>query len=73
MAASGPRVAYQGMAGAYSEIAARQACPDGEPLPCEHFETAFQLLSQWMADKAVLPIENILGGSNHGIYDLLMR
>ena len=72
-AASGPRVAYQGMPGAYSELAARQACPDGEPLPCEHFETAFQLLSQWMADRAVLPIENILGGSNHTVYDLLMR
>ena len=66
-------MAYQGMPGAYSELAARRACPDGQPLPCEQFETAFQVLSQWMADRAVLPIENVLGGSNHAVYDLLMR
>ena len=71
--ASGPRVAYQGMSGAYSELAACRACPDARPLPCEQFEMAFQVLSQWMADRAVLPIENIQGGSNHAIYDLLMR
>ena len=32
------RVAYQGCPGAYSEMAVRAACPDGEPAPCEQFE-----------------------------------
>ena len=32
------KVAYQGCPGAYSEMAVRAACPDGEPTPCEQFE-----------------------------------
>lgn len=38
-----PKVAHQGCAGAYSEVAARRACPEYEPLPCEQFEVAFQV------------------------------
>lgn len=67
------RVAYQGMPGAYSESAARKACPEAEPLPCDQFEVAFQALAQWLADTAVLPIENSLGGSIHTVFDLLIR
>ncbi|PRW61501.1 Arogenate dehydratase prephenate dehydratase chloroplastic [Chlorella sorokiniana] len=67
------RVAYQGVPGAYSEMAALKACPGWEPLPCEQFETAFQALSQWMAERATLPVENSLGGSIHAVYDLLLR
>lgn len=37
------RVAYQGVPGAYSEMAATKACPDAEPVPCEQFEVAFQV------------------------------
>lgn len=67
------KAAYQGVPGAYSEVAARKACPDYDPLPCDQFEVAFQALSQWMAERAVLPIENSIGGSIHAVYDLLMR
>lgn len=67
------RVAYQGMPGAFSEQAAKLACPDSETTPCEQFEMAFQLLSQWLVERAVLPIENAQGGSIHAVYDLLMR
>ena len=67
------RVAYQGVPGAYSEGAARRACPEAEPLPCDQFEVAFQALAQWLADTAVLPIENSLGGSIHTVFDLLIK
>jgi len=39
-----PVVAFQGVYGAYSEAAALEALPNCQPLPCEHFETAFQVL-----------------------------
>ncbi|KAF2304932.1 hypothetical protein GH714_000536 [Hevea brasiliensis] len=67
------RVAYQGMAGAYSEAAALKAYPKCETVPCEHFEAAFKAVELWLVDKAVLPIENSVGGSIHRNYDLLLR
>ncbi|GFH08081.1 uncharacterized protein HaLaN_02989 [Haematococcus lacustris] len=36
-------------------------------------KTMEEALSQWMAERAVLPIENSLGGSIHAVYDLLLR
>lgn len=73
MTAADPPRRPQGVPGAYSEGAALKACPGWETLPCEQFETAFQALSQWMAERGVLPIENSLGGSIHAVYDLLLR
>lgn len=70
---TGLRVAYQGVPGAYSEAAAAKAYPDCEPVPCEQFEAAFQAVELWLVDRAVLPIENSLGGSIHRNYDLLLR
>eukprot|EP00249_Psilotum_nudum_P011235 c23042_g2_i1 orf=638-1942(+) len=67
------RVAYQGVPGAYSEAAASRAYPNCEAVPCEQFEVAFQAVELWVVDRAVLPIENSLGGSIHRNYDLLLR
>ncbi|KAL9268933.1 Arogenate dehydratase 2-like protein, partial [Drosera capensis] len=67
------RVAYQGVNGAYSELAAEMAYPNCEPVPCEQFDTAFEAVERWLVDRAVLPIENSLGGSIHRNYDLLLR
>ncbi|RWW61460.1 hypothetical protein BHE74_00031466, partial [Ensete ventricosum] len=67
------RVAYQGVPGAYSESAAGKAYPNCEAIPCDQFEVAFQAVELWIADRAVLPIENSLGGSIHRNYDLLLR
>ncbi|KAG6415155.1 hypothetical protein SASPL_122558 [Salvia splendens] len=67
------RVAYQGVPGAYSEAAAGKAYPKCEAIPCDQFEVAFQAVELWVADRAVLPVENSLGGSIHRNYDLLLR
>lgn len=67
------RVAYQGVPGAYSETAALKAYSHCDAVPCEQFEAAFQAVELWLVDKAVLPIENSLGGSIHRNYDLLLR
>ncbi|KAJ4981144.1 hypothetical protein NE237_031981 [Protea cynaroides] len=67
------RVAYQGVPGAYSEAAALKAYPRCEAVPCDQFEAAFKAVELWLVDKAVLPIENSLGGSIHRNYDLLLR
>ncbi|CAM6107799.1 unnamed protein product [Calypogeia fissa] len=67
------RVAYQGVPGAYSEAAAAKAYPNCEPVPCEQFDATFQAVELWLVDRAVLPIENSLGGSIHRNYDLLLR
>ncbi|KAJ7981118.1 Arogenate dehydratase [Quillaja saponaria] len=67
------RVAYQGAPGAYSEAAAGKAYPNCEAIPCDQFEVAFQAVELWISDRAVLPVENSLGGSIHRNYDLLLR
>ncbi|KAL1152667.1 hypothetical protein V6Z11_A09G125800 [Gossypium hirsutum] len=67
------RVAYQGIRGAYSESAAEKAYPNCETIACQHFHSTFQAVGRRVADRAVIPIENSLGGSIHGNYDLLHR
>ncbi|XP_059661084.1 arogenate dehydratase/prephenate dehydratase 1, chloroplastic-like [Cornus florida] len=67
------RISYKGVPGAYSEDAALKAFPQCETVPCDEFEDAFKAVELWLADKAVLPIENSLGGSIHRNYDLLLR
>jgi len=70
---NGLRCAYQGVPGAYSEMAALLAYEGCEPVPCDQFEEAFKAVETWLADRAVLPAENSLGGSIHRNYDLLLR
>ncbi|KAL0390150.1 UNVERIFIED_CONTAM: Arogenate dehydratase/prephenate dehydratase 2, chloroplastic [Sesamum calycinum] len=64
---------FRGVRGAYSESAAEKAYPNCEAVPCEQFDTAFEAVERWLVDRAVLPIENSLGGSIHRNYDLLLR
>lgn len=67
------QVAYQGIAGAYSEAAALKVYPNCETLPCEDFEAVFEAVELCSVDKAVVPIENLVGGSIRRNYDLLLR
>jgi prephenate dehydratase len=65
------RISFQGEAGANSHIAAREAFPDLEPLPCATFEDAFAAVSEGQARCAMIPIENSLFGRVADVHHLI--
>jgi prephenate dehydratase len=64
-------IAFQGMLGAYSDLACRTAHPHMTTLPCESFETAMDAVRDGQADLAMLPCENSLAGRVPDIHHLL--
>ena len=64
-------VAFQGAPGANSHVAAREAFPDGLPVPCFSFEDAIDAVKNGTADRAIIPIENSLHGRVADIHFLL--
>jgi prephenate dehydratase len=64
-------VAFQGAPGANSHIAAREAFPDGLPLPCFDFADAIDAVREGRADCAIIPIENSLHGRVADMHFLL--
>jgi chorismate mutase/prephenate dehydratase len=69
-----PKVVYQGVAGAYSEMACIDFFGDGsENVGLEQFEDVFQALKKGEADYAVLPIENSTSGAIRQVYDLMSQ
>jgi len=66
-----PVIAFQGVLGAYSHLAARGAFPAMEPLPCPTFQDAFAAVEEGRAGLAMIPIENSLGGRVADIHHLL--
>jgi prephenate dehydratase len=66
-------VAFQGVPGAYSEVAARSFFgAAAHPAAQETFEGVFRSVQQGKARYGVIPIENSLAGSIHQNYDLLL-
>ncbi len=64
-------IAFQGVPGAYSDLACRRAHPELTPLPCETFEAAIDAVRDGQADLAMLPCENTLAGRVPDIHSLL--
>ena len=64
-------VAYQGLAGAYSEAAAAALFPEDTPLSYRTFADVFAALSGGDARAAVVPVENSHAGVVADVYDLL--
>ncbi|MFN8535032.1 MAG: prephenate dehydratase [Dehalococcoidia bacterium] len=68
------RVAFQGERGAYSEAASFALLGDDiEPVAYPSFDEVFAAAESGECDRAVIPIENSLGGSVHQNYDLLLN
>lgn len=68
------RVAIQGQAGSYHDIARRQYFKNATQLVCQDtFKEVFAALSSGQANYAVSAIENSLYGSINEVYDLLLK
>jgi prephenate dehydratase len=65
------RIAYQGVPGAFSEMAALKFDPDCEPVGFPTFAEAFAAAVTGDCAHACLPVENSLAGSINQSYDLL--
>lgn len=64
-------IAFQGMAGAYSDLACRMAYPDLETVPCVSFDAAFRAVRKNEADLAMIPVDNSLAGRVADVHDLI--
>ncbi len=71
------RVAYQGIEGAYSQLAAQKFFARDKVTPvfvgCRTFQEVIDTVEQGNADYALLPIENTTAGSINEVYDLLTQ
>jgi prephenate dehydratase len=68
----GKKIAYQGVVGSFSSIAARALYGnDITPINTVRFRDIFASVASGNADAGVVPIENALAGSIHENYDLL--
>ncbi len=65
------RIVFQGLAGAYSHLACREAYPHMEASPCVSFEAAFEAVENGDAALAMIPIENSVAGRVADIHHLL--
>jgi prephenate dehydratase len=65
------KIAFQGAAGAYSDLACRSVFPEVETLPCLAFEDAFAAVREGRADVAMIPIENSVAGRVADVHHLL--
>jgi prephenate dehydratase len=65
------KVAYQGLAGAYSEAATAALFPEDTPVPSRTFGDVFAALESSAVAAAVVPVENSHAGSVVDVYDLL--
>jgi prephenate dehydratase len=64
-------IAFQGMLGAYSDLACRAAYPDLETVPCVSFDEAFRAVKEERADLAMIPVDNTLAGRVADVHFLM--
>ena len=68
-----PKIGYQGIPGANSELAVLQHFGDSaDCIPCQDFSHLFDALQSRQVDYSLLPVENALAGSVSGAYEMLL-
>lgn len=68
---TGMKVAYQGLAGAYSEAAAAALFPEDTHEPRRTLSDVFAAITSNEVEAAIVPVENSHAGTVEGAYDLL--
>jgi len=64
-------IAFQGVPGAYSDLACRSARPEMTTLPCRSFQDAFDAVRSGQATLAMIPIENSVAGRVADVHHLI--
>lgn len=65
------KIAFQGVAGAYSDLVCKKLFPNAETLPCPAFEDVFAAVTEGVAAYAVTPVENSVAGRVADVHHLL--
>jgi len=66
-------IAYQGVQGAYSEQACKNAYKTYETIACDTFHEAMWMVERGDADLAMIPLENSTAGRVEEIYRLIPK
>lgn len=67
------KIAFQGAAGANSDLACRAMFPEMETLPCHGFEDTFKAVKDGRADLAMIPVDNTLAGRVADVHHLIPK
>jgi len=68
---STPKIAFQGVHGAYSHIACMTACPGFEPVAKSRFSGMISAVQDHEAEMAMVPVENSTAGRVSDIHHIL--
>ena len=66
------KIAYQGIAGSYSESCAKEKYPNCETIPCKTFDECFEKANNDSSVKAIIPESNKTTG-NIGVEYLIFK
>lgn len=65
------KIAFQGVHGAFSDLACRTIFPGFETVPCESFNDAFAAVPEGRADFAMIPVDNTIAGRVADVHHLM--
>jgi len=65
------KIAFQGVEGAYSDMACRAAFPDFKTIPCDSFDQAFNAVMDGRSDLAMIPVDNTIAGRVADVHHLM--